>query len=84
MFDDAAVYGMSWYAVGRASADKHRAARVSGSLQVLLALLVLFEVILAGALVQLTRSPWPNLVVGTTIAVFVLAGGWKILKLSIA
>jgi Co/Zn/Cd efflux system component len=44
MFADAAVYGLSLYAVGRAAAHKLRAARVSGVLQLVLALGALFEV----------------------------------------
>jgi Co/Zn/Cd efflux system component len=45
MFADAAVYGLSLYAVGRAAAHKLRAARVSGVLQLVLALGALFEVL---------------------------------------
>lgn len=45
MFADAAVYGLSLYAVGRAATHKLRAARVSGVLQLVLALGALFEVI---------------------------------------
>ena len=44
MFADAAVYGLSLYAVGRAVAAQRRAARVSGWLQMLLALGALSEV----------------------------------------
>lgn len=44
MFADAAVYGLSLYAVGKAVQLKHRAARVSGYLQLLLALGAFFEV----------------------------------------
>ncbi|MFO7546909.1 MAG: cation transporter [Trueperaceae bacterium] len=45
MFADAAVYGVSLYAVGRAAAIKLRAARLAGWLQLALALGVLAEVI---------------------------------------
>lgn len=45
MFADAAVYGIALYAVGRAASIKLRAARLSGVLQVLLALGVLAEVV---------------------------------------
>jgi len=45
MFADAAVYGVSLWAVGRAAASKASAARLSGVLQVLLALFVLAETI---------------------------------------
>jgi Co/Zn/Cd efflux system component len=45
MFADAAVYGLSLYAVGRAATHKLRAARVSGVLQLVLALGALFEVV---------------------------------------
>ena len=45
MLADAAVYGIGLYAVGRAIRHKVRAARVSGVLQMLLGLGVLFEVI---------------------------------------
>lgn len=45
MFADAAVYGLSLYAVGKAVHHKKRAARLSGYLQVLLALGVLSEVL---------------------------------------
>jgi Co/Zn/Cd efflux system component len=44
MFADAAVYGLSLYAVGRSISHKVRAARVSGFLQLVLALGALFEV----------------------------------------
>lgn len=45
MFADAAVYGVSLYAVGKAVALQHKAARLSGILQMLLAAFALFEVI---------------------------------------
>lgn len=44
MFADAAVYGLSLYAVGRAVAAQRRAAKVSGWLQMVLALGALAEV----------------------------------------
>ncbi len=44
MFADAAVYGISLYAVGRAITYKRRAARYSGYLQLGLAAMALFEV----------------------------------------
>jgi Co/Zn/Cd efflux system component len=44
MFADAAVYGLAWYAVGRAASLQLRVAHLAGGLQVLLALGVLFEV----------------------------------------
>jgi Co/Zn/Cd efflux system component len=46
MFADAGVYGLALYAVGRAAADQRRAAKVSGWLQLALAL---------GALAEVTR-----------------------------
>jgi cation transport ATPase len=141
MFADAAVYGLSLYATGRAATHKLRAARVSGVLQLLLALGALFEVarrafqgsepepmwmlgvaavalvanvtclvlvsrhreggahmkasyifstndvlanagvIVAGALVALTGSRFPDLVVGTLIGLLVLSGAVRILRL---
>jgi Co/Zn/Cd efflux system component len=45
MFADAAVFGMSLYAVGKAISLKRRAARVSGYLQMALALGAFFEVV---------------------------------------
>lgn len=45
MFADAAVYGLSLYAVGKAIQYKKRAARLSGYLQILLALGALAEVL---------------------------------------
>jgi len=45
MFADAAVYGIALYAVGRSSQLKHRAAHISGWLQVTLAIGVLSEVV---------------------------------------
>lgn len=45
MFADAAVYGVSLYAVGKAINMKRRAARMSGYLQILLALGALVEVV---------------------------------------
>ena len=44
MFADAAVYGLAWYAVGRAASLKLRAAHVAGWLQIVLALGVLLDV----------------------------------------
>lgn len=38
-------------------------------------------VIVAGVLVALTASPWPDLVIGTLIGVLVLSGGVRILRL---
>lgn len=45
MFADAAVYGLSLYAVGKAIELKQKAARTSGYLQMLLALFALSEVV---------------------------------------
>ncbi len=45
MFADAAVYGVSLYAVGKAAKLKRRAAHFSGGLQLMLALGLLFEVL---------------------------------------
>jgi Co/Zn/Cd efflux system component len=45
MFADAAVYGISLYAVGKASSYKRRAARYSGYLQLGLATMVIIEVV---------------------------------------
>lgn len=141
MFADAAVYGLALYAVGRTARIRLHAARLSGLLQVLLALGVLAEVarrafygsepisalmmgmgglalaanlaclvllakqrdggvhmraswifstndvlanlgvIVAGMLVVLTGSHWPDLVVGTLIGLLVLSGGVRILRL---
>ena len=44
MFADAAVYGLAWYAVGRAASLKLRAAHLAGWLQIVLALGVLLDV----------------------------------------
>lgn len=142
MFADAAVYGVSLYAVGKAASVKAVAARMSGYLQLLLALGALFEVarrlvvgsepasgvmmsiallallanascmaliakhrkggvhmraswifstndvianagvIAAGALVAWTGSALPDLVVGTAIALVVLSGAVRILRIS--
>ena len=45
MFADAAVYGVSLYAVGKAVALQHKAARMSGFMQMFLAAFALFEVV---------------------------------------
>lgn len=45
MFADAAVYGLSLYAVGKAIQFKKKAARISGYLQIILAIGALIEVI---------------------------------------
>jgi len=45
MFADASVYSISLYAVGKSTALKGKAAKLSGIAQVLLALLVLFDVL---------------------------------------
>ena len=45
MFADAMVYALSLYAVGKGVAMQVRSARLSGWLQIILALLVLFEVL---------------------------------------
>ena len=139
MFADAAVYGISLYAVGKATSLKLKTAHLAGWLQVLLAVGALSEVIrrfvygsdpvstlmmsigllalvanayclyliakkrsygahmkasyifsandvianagviLAGALVFWTKSPYPDLVIGSIIAVIVLIGARKIL-----
>jgi len=141
MLADAAVYGVSLYAVGRSSLLKRRAAHASGLLQLVLALGALAEVlrraaggsepeppvmvgvallallanvtcllliarhrhagvhmrasyifsandvianigvILAGALVAWTGSRLPDLVVGAAIALVVLLGAIRILRL---
>ena len=44
MFADAAVYGVSLYAVGKSVLLQHKAARMSGYMQMLLAAFALFEV----------------------------------------
>ena len=56
MFADAAVYGVSLWAVGRAAAAKVSAARLSGVLQVLLALFVLAETLRRAVLGAEPRS----------------------------
>jgi Co/Zn/Cd efflux system component len=141
MLADAAVYGLSLYAVGRAASLKLRAAHASGLLQAALALGALADVtrrlvvgsapeapamigvsllalsanvtslvlvsrhrdggahmrasvifstndvlanlgvIAAGALVALTGSRYPDLVIGAAVALLVLAGGVRILRL---
>lgn len=142
MFADAAVYGVSLYAVGKAFQRQRQAARLSGYLQLLLAVMAIVEVarrfyfgsepfasymvvvsfvalaanvsclalisrhrtggvhmqaswifsandvianmgvILAGALVYVTKSPYPDLIIGGIIAVIVFRGALKILKIS--
>ncbi|MCU7939117.1 MAG: cation transporter [gamma proteobacterium symbiont of Bathyaustriella thionipta] len=141
MFADAAVYGLALYAVGRSIQLKHRAAHISGWLQLILALGVLTEVlrrfiygsdpvstlmivfgfialianviclslifkskdsgahmkaswifsandvianlgiILAGFLVAVTGSPYPDLIIGILISIIVLNGARRILKI---
>jgi len=141
MLADAAVYGLSLYAVGRSVALQVRAAHVAGYLQLILAIGVLVEVarrlvfgsepestlmmaisllalianvtclvliskhrdggahmkaswifsandvlinagvILAGALVAWTGSPYPDLVIGTVVGLIVLNGARRILAL---
>ena len=142
MLADSIVYGMSLYAVGRVAAIQHKAARLSGWFQILLAagavsevvrrfifgsepnsslmmgisvlalaanvscLLLLMKhrqgaihmraswifstndvlanigVFVAGGLVFLFRSPWPDLLIGLVIAAIVTRGALSILKLS--
>lgn len=141
MFADAAIYGLALYAVGRDTGHQLRAARLSGWLQLLLALGALLEVlrrffvgsepepvlmtgiafvalvanvaclalvsrhrtggahmkaswifsmndvlanlgvIAAGALVAWTGSRYPDLVIGSLIALLVLNGARRILRL---
>ena len=141
MFADAGIYGLALYAVGRHAGHKLRAARLSGWLQVLLALGAMTEVlrrylfgsepeaplmvgvslaalaanvtclallarhreggvhmkaswifstndvlanlgvIIAGALVAWTGSNYPDLVIGALIAMLVLNGARRILRL---
>ena len=141
MFADAGVYGVALYAVGRSARHKRVAARLSGVLQLLLAVGVLVEtlrraafggvpeeiamigvsllalaanvaclaliarhrgggvhmrasyifsandvlanlgVMVAGALVAWTASPWPDRVIGCTIGFVVLIGAIRILRL---
>lgn len=45
MLADAIVYGIGLYAVGRAVADKARAATISGYFQILLALLIVVDIV---------------------------------------
>ena len=40
-------------------------------------------IILAGLLVMLTKSFWPDVIIGTVIATIVCFGGIKIIKLSL-
>ncbi|MDH5671076.1 MAG: cation transporter [Myxococcales bacterium] len=140
-FADAAVYGLSLHAVGRAASAQLGAARLSGWLQLTLALGALGEVarraivgsepvealmigvalvalmanlgciallakhreggahlkaswifstndalanlgvVLAGVLVAVTDSAWPDLVVGTAVGLLVLSGAVRILRL---
>jgi len=140
MLADATVYGLSLYAVGKGIARQAGAARLSGLLQILLGLGVLFEVlrrllfgsepqstlimavgavallanivclalisrhreggvhmraswifstndvianlgvVLAGLLVAVTGSRFPDLVVGTIISLVVIRGGTRILQ----
>lgn len=142
MFADAAVYGVSLYAVGKAALFQHKAARLSGYMQMLLAAFALFEVIrrfifgsdpepsymvwvslvalianvaclvlisrqrgggvhmkasqifsandvianvgvlVAGALVTVTNSRIPDLIIGFVIAIVVFRGAIAILKIS--
>ena len=141
MFADAAVYGLSLLAVGRAAAMKTRAAHTAGWLQMALALMALFEVvrrlvygsepvsalmmamgllalaanvtclvlisrkrdagahmkasfifsandvianagvILAGLLVAVTGSRYPDLFIGTVVGLVVLNGARRILQI---
>jgi len=141
MFADAAVYSLALYAVGRSVQLKHRAAHISGWLQLLLALGVLAEVlrrfiygsdpastlmmvfgfialtanviclglifkskdsgahmkaswifsandvianvgvILAGFLVAITGSAYPDLIIGIFISIIVLNGARRILQI---
>ena len=142
MFADAAVYGMSLYAVGKSGHHKRRAARFSGYIQLVLAVMALSEVvrraffggepdaplmmgvsfvalianvtcmallakhregavhmkaswifstndvianlgvIAAGSIVYFTSKQWPDLLIGAIIAIVVLRGALKILKIS--
>lgn len=141
MFADAAVYGLSLFAVGRAAALKTRAAHMAGWMQLALALMALSEVvrrfiagsepvsalmmgmglvallanvtclvliskkrnagahmkasyifsandvianagvILAGFLVAMTGSNYPDLVIGSVVGLIVLNGARRILSL---
>lgn len=142
MFADAAVYGLSLYAVGKSTQHQHRAALLSGCFQMLLALGAISEVvrrfvmgsepqgslmmgmaavalvanvtclvllakhrkgevhmraswifstndvianagvIVAGILVSFTSSAWPDLIIGSIIAVVVFMGAMRILRIS--
>lgn len=76
MFADAAVYGVSLYAVGRAATVKLKAARLSGWLQMLLALGAFVEVIRR---FLLGSEPLPPYMVG--IALMALAANVACLAL---
>ncbi len=142
MLADALVYSISIFAVGKIASHKKRAARISGWIQMLLALFAIFEVIrrfiygsepesflmmgistlaltanltclwliskhrhgevhmkaswifstndvlanigvlAAGILVALTRSRFPDLIIGGLIAFIVFRGAFSILKLA--
>ena len=64
MFADAAVYGLALYAVGRTARHKLRAARLSGWLQLLLALGALAEVLRR---LLLGSEPEPPLMMGIAL-----------------
>lgn len=68
MFADAAVYGLSLYAVGRAAAHKLRAAHASGVLQLLLALGALIEVVRR---TLLGSEPEPRWMMGVSLLALV-------------
>ena len=142
MFADAAVYGLSLYAVGKTKRLKQKAARFSGYFQMILALGAMGEVVrrflvgsepegslmigmaalalvanvtclvllakhrtgevhmraswifstndvianvgvlIAGVLVSLTSSPWPDLIIGSIIAIVVLNGPFRIIRMA--
>lgn len=58
MFADAAVYALSFYAVGKAAHQKNRAASLSGIFQITLAAFVLVEVIRRFILGSSPESSW--------------------------
>lgn len=68
MFADASVYGLALYAVGRDAAHKSRAARLSGWLQLTLALGALLEVLRR---VLVGSQPEPPLMMTTALAALV-------------
>ena len=71
MLADASVYGLSLWAIGSAVTRKKSVAKFSAIIQF----------ILAGILVLVTQSKYPDLIIGGIVFIIVVRGAIRMMKL---